>query len=327
MRNQKHILLTGAAGCIGSHLADVLLAEGHIVYGIDNLSYGKISNLKSSINNKNFNFTKINVEDLFINNFPKLDFIFHLASYKKTFKGVGLDASSVMLNNSKMLHKVLSLSEQSNAFLIFSSTSDVYGSSATFKEKDSITIGPPTNSRYSYALSKLYEEQCILNYIDEGKINGCVFRIFGCSSPRASKSWSGGHVPLFIINALNNIDIDIHGDGLQTRSICHAGDIALGLSLSVLNKKSCNGEIINLGTDEQTTVKEVAEYIINKTKSTSKINYIPREEVFGDYKEIMIRFANTEKAKEILNFKISKSTFSVIDDIISTDEDSSHNTC
>ena len=327
-----NILVTGAAGCIGSHLVDVLLKKGHNVLGVDNLSYGTLANLERAIDNPNFSFHNTNVEKLKIkkitdpyhlnnnrkitNSLNNLDVIFHLASYKKAFRGTGLNPSEIMINNSKMIETLMELSNINNSYFIFTSTSDIYGNSKTFKEDEPITIGPPTNSRYSYALSKLFDEQYILNNIQEKNIIGAIARIFGCSSPRANKDWSGGHVPLFIKQAKENKDINIHGDGLQTRSISSAEDIAYGLSLILENKENCIGEIINLGTDQQTTVKEVAEYIIQKTNSTSKINFIPRQEIFGDYKEILIRFANTDKAKKILGFKITKSTFEVIDEII-----------
>ena len=103
---------------------------------------------------------------------------------------------------------------------------------------------------------------------------------------------------------------------MQTRSISHALDIALGLSKLIQHAETVNGQIINLGTDEQTTVREVAEYIISKTNSTSELIFETRENVFGNYKEIMKRFANTNKAKDLIDFKINHSTFNVIDQII-----------
>ena len=113
---------------------------------------------------------------------------------------------------------------------------------------------------------------------------------------------------------------------MQTRSISHALDIAYGLSKLIQYIDSVNGQIINLGTDEQTTVREVAEYIISKTNSKSELIFDDREHVFGNYKEIMKRFANTTKAKELIDFKITYSTYQVIDEIIKvySDENSGY---
>jgi nucleoside-diphosphate-sugar epimerase len=136
-------------------------------------------------------------------------------------------------------------------------------------------------------------------------------------------------VPVFVHNALLGKDITIHGDGLQTRSICHALDIANGLKLMLNNLKEVNNQIINLGTDQQTTVKEVAEYIVKQTDSRSKLNFETREVSFGDYKEILTRFANTNKAKNLLGFEVKHSTFEVIDEMIEkfNNENSGYYSC
>ena len=308
------ILVTGAAGLIGSHLCDILLAEGHHVTGIDDFSHGNRSNLMAAAKNINFNFkvTKVQFVSLWK---EKYDVIFHLASLKKPVNQ-SINSSVVLDDNYEMIKSVVKEAKKCGSKLIFTSTSDVYGNSENFDEKEPITIGPPTNERYSYALSKLYGEQHIFNELQQSTLKAVVVRIFGCSSYRASKTWSGGHVPLFINNALLNKDIIIHGDGLQTRAISHAIDIATGLKQVMDNFDKCNNEIINLGTDQQTTVKEVAEYIVTKTKSKSKIIFKPRTEIFGDYKEILVRFANTKKAEQLFNFKITYSTYDVIDEII-----------
>ena len=174
-------------------------------------------------------------------------------------------------------------------------------------------------------MSKLISEQYIFNEIAQSGLIASVVRVFGCASERSKPSWSAGHVPLFIYNALNNIELNIHGDGQQTRSISSAIDIASGLSSMSKKQNSINNEIINLGTDEQTTVKSVAEYIVKQTNSKSKIVFTPKERVFGNYDEITVRFANTSKAKNKLNFKINYSTFQVIDSIIKSFSDPKSN--
>ena len=299
------ILVTGAAGLIGSHLCDILVNKGHKVTGIDNLSFGNIDNI-----NKNINFIKDKVQNIFQYK-DKYDIIYHLSSLKKVWDG-SIYSYDVMLENFNMTQVITSKALVDNAKLIFASTSDIYGNSQTFKEDSDITMGPPTNIRYSYALSKWHSEQYILNCTAEENLKAVIIRVFGCASHRSNTSWSGGHVPLFVDLALKNQDINIHGDGLQTRSISHALDIAEGFS-NCLNIKN---EILNLGTDQQTTVKYVAEYIVNKLNSKSKINYIPKDKIFGNYNEIMIRFANTTKAKQLIDYKVNYTTEQVIDEII-----------
>jgi UDP-glucose 4-epimerase len=318
------ILVTGAAGLIGSHLVDFLLDNGHTVIGVDDMSYGNIENLKYALSNKNFELKKTKVQ--FLNLWKeKFDIIYHLASMKKPANGI-IKSSSVLQENYHMIEMVVSEAVKTGAFLIFTSTSDVYGNSQTFLESEAITIGPPTNERYSYALSKLYGEQFIFNEIQQSDLKGCVVRVFGCASWRSNKTWSGGHIPLFIDKALRGESIHIHGDGMQTRSISHALDIAYGLSKLIQHIDSVNGQIINLGTDEQTTVREVAEYILHKTNSKSELIFESRNVVFGNYNEILKRFANTEKAKQLIDFKVNHTTYQVIDQIIKefSDENSSY---
>ena len=318
------ILVTGAAGLIASHLVDFLLEQGHSVVGVDDMSYGNIENLKNAHRNKNFQFKKTKVQ--FLNLWKEeFDAIYHLASMKKPANGI-IKSVDVLKENYQMIETVVSDAVKNGSFLIFTSTSDVYGNSTTFLESEAITIGPPTNERYSYALSKLYGEQFIFNEIQQSDLKGCVVRVFGCASWRSNKSWSGGHIPLFVDKALKGESIHIHGDGMQTRSISHALDIAYGLSKLIQHMNSVNGQIINLGTDEQTTVREVAEYIISKTNSKSELIFDDREQVFGNYKEIMKRFANTTKAKDLINFNINYSTYQVIDEIIKaySDENSGY---
>ena len=313
-----NIVVTGAAGLIGSHLCDLLIDEGHCVIGIDNLSYGTKDNLKQIINNKKFTFIIRDVKTLDITCFKDVDIIVHLAAYKKAPKDAEISAYDVMLQNFCMMEKIIENCVSNKTKLVFSSTSDIYGNSKTFDENEPITIGPPTVERYSYALSKLFDEQAILNLVNFNKLHALIFRIFGCFSERSNRGWSGGHIPKFIDNAIKGKDIEIHGDGLQTRSMCDAIDIANGIYLGIKDIDNLNGEIINIGTDEEMSVKKSAELIINKTGSNSKIIYLDKKEIFGDYREIERRYANTAKAERLIKFKTTKTTEEVIDRIIKT---------
>jgi len=304
-----NIIVTGAAGLIGSHLVDKLLENNHNITAIDNLSFG-------NINNCNFPLEKIDLTTPnCLSKFKNIDIICHLAAYKKAPKN-SINSSVVMKINFKMMDNILEYCSKTNTKLLFTSTSDIYGNSNTFTEDESLTIGPPNVERYSYALSKLHDEQLILNMVNENLIHATIARIFGCASPRSNKGWSGGHIPLFIDKALKNEDIIIHGDGSQTRSMSHAKDIVEGLNSMIDHINKLNGEIYNLGTDEEMSVKTAAEIIIQLTNSSSKIIYQPQQKVFGNYKEIKRRFANTTKAKNKFNFKINYTSTQVIKEII-----------
>jgi len=309
----KKILVTGAGGLIGSHTTDLLLEAGHMVDGIDDLSYGRLDNLSDAIKNKNFKFIHDKVEN--IENYKtKYDVIYHFASLKKAWDGSVLSAD-ILDTNYHMTKLLVQRCLRHKTKFIFASTSDIYGNSKTFCEDDNITMGAPTNVRYSYALSKWYSEQHILNTFQQQGLECTVIRIFGCASKRSSTTWSGGHIPLFAKLSSQGKDIVIHGDGLQTRSISHANDIASGFVSILNNQQTTNGEIINLGTDEQTTVKYTAEYINNYFKNQSDIIFVPAEKIFGNYQEILVRFANITKAEKLLDYKIRKNTNEVIQEI------------
>lgn len=309
------ILVTGAAGLIGSHLCDELISLGHDVIAVDNLSFGNKENCSFTIYERDL--TKVHSMKEFF--WESVDVVYHLAAYKKAPKN-SISSADVMKVNFKMMENVLDFCERTSAKLIFTSTSDIYGNSETFDESDPITIGPPNVERYSYALSKLHDEQLMLNSIADGDVCGLIARIFGCASPRSNRGWSGGHIPLFVDKALKGDDIIIHGDGSQTRSISHALDIVGGLvsMLNIIN--DVNGEIYNLGTDEEMSVKDAAELIVSKTNSKSKIVYQPQTEVFGNYREIVRRFANTEKAKRAFGYEVNYTSTEVIDEIIKSFE-------
>lgn len=138
--------------------------------------------------------------------------------------------------------------------------------------------------------------------VNENKIKCIIPRVFGCFSERSNSGWSGGHVPLFIDKAMRDEDITIHGDGKQTRSMCYVSDIIDGLLEILDNKNTLNGEILNIGSSEEMSVLDCAKLIIELCNSKSKIKFIDGKDVYGDYKEIKRRRANTKKIKKLTSY-------------------------
>jgi len=305
------IIVTGAAGLIGSHLCDLLIEDGNTVIGIDDLSFGNINNVSKEVFFHKIDLSKENS----LSSFNNIDFICHLASYKKSFVAE-TSSYDVMDVNFGMTKEVLRFCKKNYTKLLFTSTSDVYGNSENFDENEQIILGPPNVQRFSYALSKFHSEQMILNEVSDKRIYAVIARIFGCASPRSSKTWSGGHLPMFIDKALKNQDILIHGDGLQTRSMSHALDIANGLKSMLHKFNDIHGEIINIGTDEQMSIIDTAKIILDLTKSKSKIIFQDSEKIFKGYHEIRKRFANTSKAKKLIDYKVNFQTIEIIKEII-----------
>src|SRR5882672_5134051 len=237
---KKNVLITGVAGMIGSHLAEVLLNKGYTVTGIDDLSYGSIQNLTACLEHPKFRFYSVNILD-----FDSLkilgkdtDTIIHLAAVKKiSEKDISLPT---LLVNTKGTENVLTTAKMWGCKVLFASTSDVYGMSPDLplREDGDLLLGPSLIRRWSYAVSKLHGEQLTFAYYHDHKVPIVVIRYFGGFSPRSSFAWSGGHVPIFIRAILNENEVIIHGDGLQTRSMGFVSDLVDGTVLALESEKA-----------------------------------------------------------------------------------------
>ncbi len=301
----KTVLITGVAGMIGSHLADKLLERKYRVIGVDNLKVGTIKNIEHNLKNKNFKFEKHDILDTkALSRAAKgVDIIAHLAASKKI--GESGDALRTLTINADGTRNMLEIAKKEKAKFILASTSDVYGVSKDlpFRESGDLVIGPATAKRWAYAASKMYAEQLAFAYYKEFGVPIVVLRYFGGFSHRASASWSGGHIPLFIDAVLNDKEIVIHGDGRQTRSMAYVDDLVDGTILAMENTKAV-GEIFNIGNDEEMSVIDTA-YLIKDMagKKKIRIKFIPIKDIFGCYNEITRRVPDLTKAKKILGYR------------------------
>jgi UDP-glucose 4-epimerase len=302
----KKVLITGVAGMIGSHLLDELLSRNYEVVGIDDLSFGKIENIKHNLNNSNFKFYRVSVCDFETLKIlcKDIEWIIHLAAYKKISESQ--PAMPTFLINGKGTENVFEAAKMWGCKVLFASTSDVYGMSPDLplNEDGDLLIGPSMIKRWSYAVSKLYGEQMAYAYYRDYGVPIVIIRYFGGFSPRSSFAWSGGHVPIFIRNILNDEEVIIHGDGSQTRSMAFVYDLVCGTVLAIENEKAI-GEIINIGNDEELSVLDTAK-LIHKLANTGKqlkLKFIPMSEVFGKYKDIMRRKPDLQKAKKLLGYQ------------------------
>jgi UDP-glucose 4-epimerase len=301
----KKVLITGAAGMIGSHLSDELLRKGYKVVGMDNLAVGRIENVEHNLKDRNFKFIRVDILDIdAVKSAAKnMDIIVHLAASKKI--GEDRSAFKTLTVNAEGTRNVFEAAKKRRIKVIFASTSDVYGNSndLPFKEDGKLVIGSPTAKRWAYAASKIYCEQLAFAYYKEFKVPIVILRYFGGFSPRASFSWSGGHVPVFIKAVLNNRPVMIHGSGKQTRSMAYVDDLIAGTVLAMESSRAV-GEIFNIGNDEETAVIETARLIKEISGRTKvPVKFIPFKKVFGDYAEIMRRVPDLSKAKKILGYQ------------------------
>lgn len=293
---------------IGSHLLDELLKKQYEVIGIDDFSFGKEINIQHNFNHPGFKFYKVNVADFETLKILAKDVntIIHLAAFKKIGeKDVAMPTFQI---NGKGTENVFEVARMWGCKVLFASTSDVYGMSPDLplREDGDLLLGPSMIKRWSYAVSKLYGEQMAFAYYKDHGVPIVVIRYFGGFSPRSSFAWSGGHVPIFIRAVLNNEELAVHGDGSQTRSMGFVDDLVKGTVLAIESEKAI-GEIINIGNDEELSVIDTANliYDIAKTGNPKKIRFIPMNEIFGQYKDIMRRIPDLTKARRLLGYEPS----------------------
>ena len=192
--------------------------------------------------------------------------------------------------------------------LVFASTSDVYGKNTKlpFKEDSDLVLGNTKVKRWAYALSKIYGEQYVIANNEEFGLNYTIVRFFGSYGPNHNLTWWGGPQSGFITKAMNNEEIELHGDGLQTRTFTFIEDTVEALSHCVLNEKA-NGEIFNIASDpsEEITIKGLAEIIwelVNGKDAQPKLKCIPYSS-FGNYEDVMRRVPNIDKLQQYFNYK------------------------
>ena len=278
----KKVIVTGGAGFIGSNLVKKLLdlnVEKLLI--IDDLSTGNESNISSIVSDERVQFLNSKIEDIESINelFEDYDFCYHLAA------GVGVqyimdNLSESLLTNILATHKVLEACQANGLPVLLTSTSEVYGVAEddVWTEDTKSLIGPTTKLRWSYAASKMIDEFIALSLFEEGKVSPIIVRLFNIIGPNQLSKY-GMVVPRFIESALEDKDILIHGDGSQSRSFTWVDDVVN--YLIKLAEVKAYGEVFNIGQTEEISIKNLAELIIEKTNSNSKIIFKSHEEVFG----------------------------------------------
>src|SRR5215469_15973795 len=209
--NTKTVLVTGAAGFLGSHLCDALLSHGHRVIGVDDLSHGNRDNLTKAGKNPNFSFHVVNIADAAgLRALSEgVEVFAHLAAFKIPRYGNRLQTVRV---NSEGTLNILELAAELKAKFVFTSTSDVYGRNPAvpFSETSESVLGPSTVARWAYAASKLFDEHVAMGFSERHGIPVTILRIFGSYGPRQHLSWWGGPQAVFIDGILNGDSIPIH---------------------------------------------------------------------------------------------------------------------
>ena len=304
--SNKTVLITGAAGFLGSHVTDLFLLKGYRVIGYDNLSHGHSRNLERASLNPNFEFHSVDVCDMdaMRKSAPKVDIVMHLAAFKIPRYG---KATETLMINSQGTLNALRLAVERSARFVITSTSDVYGKSPVlpFSEDGDSVIGPPTVSRWAYAASKMFDEHLVLATSEESGISATVIRIFGSYGPRQNLSWWGGPQSVFIDSILRNEVIPIHGDGLQTRSFTFVADTVRGI-VAVAESNDLNREVINIGSNHEISILDLAKKVhgLCDVPWPLQIEMVPYDQIAArKYEDVRRRIPDIEKAKRILGFE------------------------
>ncbi len=300
----KTILITGVAGFLGSNLAVRLLEAGHHVVGVDNLSMGHMSNLAMAMPNPAFTFVEGDVTDaeMFRSLSDDIEVCVHLAAFKIPRYGKAIDTLKINLHGTE---NILDFSKDRHIKCVLASTSDVYGKNPAvpFSEEHSDSvIGGSKVPRWSYAVSKLFDEHLALAYQESYGFPVTLLRFFGSYGPHQPLSWWGGPPPVFIDAVLNDKTIPIHGDGMQTRSFTFVSDTVDGI-VEAIFRDEANGEILNIGSEEEVTILELARRIkqVSGTPGELKYELVPYASFSKNkYEDVMRRVPDTTFSKKIL---------------------------
>lgn len=299
------VLITGGAGFIGSHLADVLLARGAVTIVVDDLSKGRLENIQHNLSHARFAFHEFDIRDIerLHTVGAGIDAVVHLAAakiprYENTVDSVALNFDGA--------RAALEVARAQRAKAVLASTSDVYGKSEAlpFREDDDLVIGASTSRRWAYAVSKLCDEHLAYAYQDEHGVPVTLLRFFGAYGERQYLNWWGGPQGVFLDAIANGREIEIHGDGTQTRCFIHVDDVAESVARAV-ERPETNGHIVNVGTTEEVSIRELAELIhrLSGLDGPLKTRDVSYESFTANYEDVRRRVPDLTKMRRVLDYE------------------------
>jgi len=263
------ILVTGAAGFLGSHLSDALIEHGHEVLGLDNLYTGRKANIQHLFDNPNFEFLR---HDVTLPLFVEVDGIFNLACPASPIHYQKFPAQTIKTSVLGAVN-LLGRAKRTGARILQASTSEVYGDPLVSPQSEDYWGNVnPIGLRSCYDEGKRAAESLFFDYHRQFKVDIAIARIFNTYGPRMALD-DGRVVSNFIVQALRNEPITIYGDGLQTRSFCYVGDLIRGLVSLFFHSDQEHGPI-NLGNPDEFTMLDLAKFVIEATNSNSKLIFM-----------------------------------------------------
>lgn len=314
-----HILVTGGAGFIGSHLSQDLLELGHAVTVIDDLSTGTLENLAQCAHTDSFRFVQGTILDKSIFNslHTPVDMIFHLAAAVGVKYIIDNPLSSIHTNVMGTENVLEYAYNHNNIKVILASTSEVYGknNNGALKESDDRILGSTHITRWSYACSKALDEFISFAYHRKHGLPIVITRLFNTCGPRQSGAY-GMVIPRFISQALRGEPITVYGTGEQIRSFTYVSDTVDAL-MQLAVCEDAVGETFNIGGNEPISIKELAVLIKNKTKSSSPIIFVPYEKAYeSGFEDMLKRVPDITKIHSLIGFQPRVGLHQILDKTI-----------
>jgi UDP-glucose 4-epimerase len=299
------IAITGVAGFVGSNLTERLLKRGDAVRGIDDLSHGTLENLGPLLAHPSFRLDQGTIldPDALRAAFAGAEVVVHLAAGKIPRHGDALD--TLLINGQGGLNVLHAARQGGVRRMVLASTSDCYGRNprVPFDEESPSVIGSPKVRRWSYAVSKMFEEQALFAFRERYGLQGVALRLFGGYGPKQNLTWWGGPQSVFIGAALRGEALEVHGTGQQTRSFTFIDDMVEGF-VRAIDTPAADGEVLNIGIDREITIENLARMISGMIRPHEEPNVrlIPYE-TFGRYEDVERRIPDGAKSEAILGFR------------------------
>jgi UDP-glucose 4-epimerase len=313
-------LVTGGAGFIGSHLAELLLSEGWEVWALDDVSTGQLENVSHLSDRGDFHLVVESVlsPSVVSELVHKCDVVYHLAAVV----GVQLiveQPGHTLLTNIQGTENVLEYCTKFGKRVLVASSSEVYGDhpeEQLLREDARRIYGPTTARRWAYADSKAIDEFLALAWHEERDLDCVIVRLFNTVGPRQRGQY-GMVIPRFVQAALDELPLEVHGDGTQTRCFCHVADTVRGLK-GLMDEPRTSGELYNVGSQERVAIRDLAERVREKAESSSAIVFVPYEDVFphGAMEEMFHREPSIEKIGSAIGWAPTRTLDDILEDVI-----------
>ena len=314
-------LITGGAGFIGSHLAEHLLSLGEEVIVWDDLSTGRMLNLRKCVGRPHFRYviSDFTRDPTFTAVVEEVDVVYHLAAAV----GVQLivsDPVRTIETNIKGAEIALSAAARYGRRIFVASTSEVYGKGTRipFAEDDDVLYGPTSKRRWNYAVSKAVDEFLLLAYHESHGLPGVVGRLFNTVGPRQVPHY-GMVIPRFIEQARTGAPMTVYGDGSQRRCFGHVLDIVPAIR-NLAHCDRARGSVVNLGNNEEISMLELAKMIRARVGSSSEIRFVPYDIAYRPgFEDMERRVPALDRARELIGFEAKRTLHDVIEDILGDD--------